>query len=128
MKPIKIKNIWPVLLIAGAMGCSKSGNTNAVPPDNSEINERDKNQHSITPYQQKENDVDLTITQKIRQAIVAETTFSTNAKNVKIITINKQVTLRGPVGSQAEKDKIGELAAKMTGVTRVDNQLEVKNE
>ena len=48
------------------------------------------------------------------------------ATNVKIITANGVVTLRGPVNTAAEKAKIGELAKKNAGKAKVDNQLEVK--
>ncbi len=54
-------------------------------------------------------------------------TDSVNAKNVKIITVNGTVTLRGVVESQAEKDSIEARAKKVAGVTKVNNQLEIKN-
>ena len=53
--------------------------------------------------------------------------LSMTAKNVKIITENGMVTLRGPVKSQAEKSKIAQLAKSAAGQMKVDNQLEVKN-
>ena len=48
------------------------------------------------------------------------------AKNVKIITENGVVTLRGPVKSEAEKTKIAELAKAAAGQAKLENQLEVK--
>ena len=51
--------------------------------------------------------------------------MSTNAKNVKIITIDGQVTLRGPVNTAEEKRLIGEIANRIAQAGHVDNQLEV---
>jgi osmotically-inducible protein OsmY len=52
---------------------------------------------------------------------------STNGKNVKIITVDGVVTLRGPVKSETEKKNIGAKAQQIAGVKNVENQLEVAN-
>ncbi len=52
-------------------------------------------------------------------------TLSVTAKNVKIITANAVVTLRGPVKNDKEKTDIVMIAQGTDGVKRVDNQLEV---
>ena len=65
-------------------------------------------------------------TRKIRQEIIAAKDMSVNARNVKIITANGRVTLRGPVKTEEEKRLIGEIAAKIAQPENVDNQLEVK--
>lgn len=88
-------------------------------------NVRDRNPQAMTPGDQKENEMDRTITQKIRQAIVADNALSTNAKNIKIITANGIVTLRGPVNSDREKHEIARKASSVAGVRNVDNLLEV---
>jgi osmotically-inducible protein OsmY len=69
---------------------------------------------------------DLEITQTIRQAIVADESLSMNAKNVKVITRDGEVALRGPVESAAEKETIRRIAEQTAGVTRVVDMLEVK--
>jgi len=69
---------------------------------------------------------DRTITQEIRRAVVAQDRFSTNAKNVKIITVDGVVTLRGPVKTADEKATIASLAGRTAGAKRVDNQLELE--
>jgi len=56
---------------------------------------------------------------------VADKSLSTTAKNVKIITINGVVTLRGPVKSPQEKGSIEATAQRLAGTTNVDNQLEI---
>jgi osmotically-inducible protein OsmY len=69
---------------------------------------------------------DLELTRQIRQALTEDDSLSTAAKNIKIITINGNVTLRGPVETLKERSRIVE-KAKALGHSRVDNQLEVKS-
>ena len=99
--------------------------TAAVAADNSGSNVRDRNDATKTSGDQSENEADRTISQNIRQAILADQSVSTNGKNVKIITIDGTVTLRGPVKSEQEKTNIGAKAQQVAGVKRVDNQLEI---
>ncbi|MCE2983274.1 MAG: BON domain-containing protein [Parachlamydia sp.] len=94
--------------------------------DNTGRNERDRSGHTMTSGDQSENDLDRAVTQKIRQAIVGDEALSTNAKNVKIITVNGVVTLRGVVNNDREKNEIARKTKEVSGVNNVDNQLEVK--
>ena len=94
--------------------------------ENTERNVRDKDNTTLTPEDQKETKKDIKITAKIRKAVVRDKSLSVNAHNVKIITRNGVVTLRGPVESEAESLKLQKIAKKMRGVVRVDNQLENK--
>lgn len=98
----------------------------AVDADNTGRNARDADGNTLTPLDQGESEADRTITQQIRKAVVDHDQLSTNAKNVKIITNNGVVTLRGPVKSQEEKAAIASVAQKTGGVKRVDNQLEIE--
>jgi osmotically-inducible protein OsmY len=93
--------------------------------DNTGRNVRDRSNQAITAGEQSENEADRTITQQIRQALMDDGSLSTNGKNVKIITTNGVVTLRGPVNSGAEKEAIGRKASSVAGVKNVDNQLEI---
>ena len=68
----------------------------------------------------------MATTAQIRKDIIAEKTMSVNAQNVKIITIDGQVTLRGPVNTAEEKRLIGEIADRSAHTGDVDNQLEVQ--
>ena len=101
--------------------------TVAVAPDSSGRNVRDRNDATKTAGDQSESEADRTISQNIRQAIVADDSVSTNGKNVKIITVDGMVTLRGPVKTEQEKTNIGAKAQQIAGVKRVDNQLEITN-
>ena len=102
---------------------------NAAPagtkPDNTKINKRDADSAALTPLDQGNNESDLKVTQQIRQAVMADGSLSFTAKNVKIITQNGKVTLRGPVKTAAERTSIEGAARKVAGAGMVDNQLEV---
>ena len=65
------------------------------------------------------------ITQAIRKSIMQQG-LSVNAKNIKIITRDGEVTLRGPVNNAAEVEKIVEVAKATQGIKSLNNQLEVK--
>lgn len=93
--------------------------------DNTGKNIRDRDSMTKTPLDQSESEADRTITQKIRQAIMSDSALSTNAKNIKIITIKGVVTLRGTVASSQEKDAIAKIVSGVQGIIKVDNQLEV---
>ncbi len=92
--------------------------------DNTGRNVRDRGP-TITPGEQGESEADRTITQKIRQSLMNDDSLSTNGKNVKIMTKNGTVVLRGAVNSDKEKNDIGQKAQSISGVSNVDNQLEI---
>ncbi|MGZ4955407.1 MAG: BON domain-containing protein [Methylobacter sp.] len=96
------------------------------PAENTERNVRDKQGTTLTPEDQKETKSDVKVTAKIRKAVVADKSFSVDAKNIKIITRNGIVTLRGPVESEAENLKLQQIATQTHGVVKVNNQLEIK--
>jgi len=124
--------ILPLFLISAVIvgaGCSRDRgapkSTAAVEPDNTGRNVRDRNDATKTAEDQSENEADRTITQNIRKAINSDDSLSTNAKNVKIITNDGTVTLRGPVKNEQEKTAIEAKAKQVAGVKNVDNQLEI---
>jgi hyperosmotically inducible periplasmic protein len=95
-------------------------------PDNTAINERDRSSETKTSGDQSNSSADLKTTQAIRQALMKDGELSTTAKNIKVITANGHVTLRGPVKTAQEKSKIDQLAKSAAGGARIDNQLDVK--
>jgi hypothetical protein len=95
-------------------------------PDNTARNVRDRNNQTLTPLDQGSSRADIDITAQIRKEIIATKEMSVNAKNVKIITRDGHVTLRGPVNTSEEKRVIGEIAERIAGAGNVDNQLEAK--
>jgi hyperosmotically inducible protein len=97
-------------------------NTQQPAPDNTTKN---KDQGSRTAEQQKMNPADRAITQKIRKAVHDDTSLSSYAHNIKIITQDGKVTLRGPVRSDDEKNNLQTKAVAVAGEANVTNQLEV---
>jgi hyperosmotically inducible periplasmic protein len=94
--------------------------------DNTSKNQRDRSGETRTSGDQSNNPEDVQLTATIRRAVVKDHSLSATAKNVKIITADGVVTLRGPVQNEAEKTKIAELAQSAAGNAKIDNQLEVK--
>ena len=95
-------------------------------PDNTATNERDRSGETQTSGDQSNSPADLKITQAIRQALMKDSELSTTAKNIKVITANGHVTLRGPVKTAQEKAKIDQLAKSAAGGAHIDDQLDVK--
>jgi hyperosmotically inducible periplasmic protein len=94
-------------------------------PDSTGKNARDKSGDTLTPMDQSEDKRDLEMTQRIRKALVDDDTLSTNAKNIKVITVNGIVTLRGPVDSMEERNKIVAKATPIAG-GKLKNELEIQ--
>ena len=124
---------WAVLL-ASALGiCSMlvitqklSGQEATPAPDNTKVNKRDQSKTEPTADQQKENASDLNITRRIRRAVMKDKPLSSYAHNVKIITQEGMVTLKGPVRSEEEKQAIEAKAKEVAGGDKVSSELEVK--
>jgi len=92
--------------------------------DNTARNVRDRDGATLTPLDQSNSAPDLALTQKIREGITSNDAMSIQARNVKVITRDGVVTLRGPVETEQEKTTIAALA-KDAGATRIENQLEI---
>ena len=82
--------------------------------------------HSQTADQQPNNVSDRQLTAKIRRAVIADKSLSTYGHNVKIIVAGGTVTLKGPVHSEDEKQKIAAEAVAIAGEGKVTNQITVK--
>jgi osmotically-inducible protein OsmY len=96
-----------------------------VAADNTGTNKRDRQAEALTPMDQGESESDRSITQQARQGVVKADEVSVSGKNVKIITNDGVVTLRGPVESAREKKEIAKIVKQVDGVKRIDNELEV---
>jgi hyperosmotically inducible periplasmic protein len=114
------------LLAGSVVWASAQDATPAPAPDNTKVNQRDKDESQPTADQQKDSRSDLEITKQIRRSIVSEKSLSTYAHNIKIIAQNGMVTLKGVVRSDEEKQSIEAKAAEIAGKEKVTNQLEVK--
>ena len=94
--------------------------------DNTAMNQRDRSGETTTSGDQSNSPADLKVTQAIRSALMKDSELSTNAKNIKVVTANGQVTLRGPVNSPQEKTKINQIARSAAGEAEIVDQLDVK--
>jgi hyperosmotically inducible protein len=94
-------------------------------PDNTKTNQGDADKGATTAQQQKMNPADRQTTKEIRAALMGDKALSTYAHNIKIITQNGKVTLKGPVRTEDEKTAIAAKAAGIAGADNVTNELTV---
>jgi len=117
-----------LLIIAAQSALSQSStapSTGTVPADNTKSNKLDPSNTAATADAQKDNAGDRTITQRIRKSLVTDKSLSTYAHNVKIVSVNGNVTLNGVVRSEDEKSAIEAKAVSIAGPGRVVNDLKV---
>jgi hyperosmotically inducible periplasmic protein len=126
MKPNMKTTLLAITSIAAMSFAAVAADEKKPAEDNTGKNERDRSGETKTPGDQSNTPEDLKITQGIRQAVVKDKSLTMTATNVKIITADGQVTLRGPVNSAEEKMKIESHAKAVAGDAKVVNQLEVK--
>jgi|SRR5580704_4699648 hyperosmotically inducible protein len=105
-----------------AMPTPRNQDSQQTAPDNTKTN---KDQAGPTADQQKMNASDRAITQKIRKAIHEDPSLTTYGHNIKVITQDGKVTLRGPVRSDGEKNNLEAKVVSVVGQDNVTDQLEV---
>jgi osmotically-inducible protein OsmY len=117
--------------VAMTLLLSVSTGLHANPPkanaDNTELNQRDADNDTLTPLDQSNSKADTDIVAKIRSALTDEKSLSINAQNVKVIVREGVVTLRGPVANAEEKKRIAAIAKGIPGVRSVTNEIDVKS-
>ena len=97
----------------------------ATEADTTDLNKRDRDDATTLPTDQPNNSGDIETAAAVRSAIVGDDTLSMAAHNIKLVAANGKVVLRGPVKSMAEKKRVAEIATRVTGVTSVENLLEI---
>ena len=112
-----------LVLICSAMSYAEDS---ADQPDNSKVNQRDQSTNELTAQDQGSSKGDLELTRKIRQEMVKQRTLSSDAKNIKVISIDGVVTLKGPVPSASEKKRIEKIAMRIAGHSKVISQIEIE--
>ena len=114
------------LLLSGACSLIAAQAVAQQPaPDNTKVNKADRAKGAVTADQQNENAADRELAKKIRQSVVDDKSLSTYAHNVKIVAQDGQVTLKGPVRSEAEKASIAAKATEIAGAGKVTNEITV---
>lgn len=128
MKRTSLRAFAGLVVLAGSLTTSSAlfaiprSQDPSAQADNSKQN---RDQSSPTADQQKSNPTDRALTQKIRKSIMSDKDLSTYAHNVKIITQNGKVTLRGPVRSDDEKKNVEAKAAAVAGQDNVTSEIQV---
>lgn len=118
-----MKQLAAILLLASAVSfAQKPSAFLSQEPDNTARNKRG----GTTADQQGQGKDDMDMTKKIRQAIMADKSLSTYGHNVKVVTKDGMVTLRGPVQSDEEKMSIQGTVAQVAGdASKVSSHLTV---
>ncbi len=137
-KTLRALEVLPLAMILGiGLGaCDRDNPTSttrttsgSAPVDDTKINERDQPggaaRTAPTPIDQGNDTDDLAVTQRIRKALIADDTISSDAKNVKIITADGVVTLRGPVRNAEEHAKVARIAESLATPDRVNDELDI---
>jgi len=110
-----------------AIAQDATGQGGPAPADNTKVNQRDRNANEPTADQQKDNRSDRELTRDIRRSIMADKSLSSYAHNVKIISQNGTVTVKGPVKSEDEKTSVIAKAVAIAGsADKVTDQVSVK--
>jgi len=117
--------VVPSLLFAGSVLAGPIQQEQQPAPDNTKANQGDASKNAKTADQQKMNPADRETTKKIRSALMDDKSLSTYAHNIKIITTDGMVTLKGPVRSEDEKSAIEAKARQVAGDSNVTNNLTV---
>jgi hyperosmotically inducible protein len=125
---MKISSLMPIsaicLSIFGSAALAEATNTQ---PDNSAVNARDHHADAKTAdHQGRSTKRDVDLTRMIRRELTKDSSLSTYAKNIKIVTEDGNVTLRGPVHTNDEKMKVESIAQKIVGQANIQNELEIK--
>jgi len=116
------------LLMGGGVFSAIAQQEKAPAQDNTKVNKGDKDKSEATADRAKDNANDRDIMQKIRKSIMDDKSLSTYAHNVKIVSQNGKVTLKGPVRSEEEKKTVEQKATDVAGAGNVTNQITVKPE
>ena len=126
MKHLKLV-LTVVACTAAAMSYGQTPPDAGAPKaDNTKVNERDRNAGEVTADQQKATPEDRKLTKRIRQSIMADKSLSTYAHNIKVVSQNGAVTLKGPVKSDDEKRSVvAKAVAVAGGPDKVTDQISI---
>ena len=106
------------MLFSLAIAASAAAQTK---PDNTKVNHPDQ----LSADAQKNDKPDLDITRDIRRGLTADKSLSVYAHNVKVITQNGNVTLKGPVSSDDKRKLVEAKAVAVAGQGHVTNELTI---
>ena len=114
-----------VLTVSAVNAQTVDSATQHEPADNTKANAADRNTDAKTPLDQSNDQDAIEVTAGIRRAVLEDSSLSTSAHNIKIVTNGNVVTLRGPVESADEKKRVESLAVKAATGKQVRNELSI---
>jgi len=118
--------LFSVLLTVAAVDAQTVDSSAKQPAaDNTAANTVDRDSAATTPMDQSNDKEAIEITAAIRRAVMSDKSLSTSAHNVKIVTNGNTVTIRGPVASAAEKQRVEALAVKSASGKQVLNEISI---
>jgi len=128
MKKLQTTVVLVAVLLAGSAWAQDSAQAPVKSQDaaNTRMNNRDRVADTTKPTDQSNDKADIRLAAAVRRAIENDKSLSTSAHNVKLIANGGVVTLRGPVASDAEKQKVAQIVGAVDGVKSVDNNLDVQ--
>jgi hyperosmotically inducible periplasmic protein len=121
-----VNMLRPSLAIALAGGMFFSPAVKAQEPATQPDNSAQNKKQGTTADNQPDAKADRVLAANVRKAIMADKDLSTYAHNVKIIVRDGTVTLKGPVKSDDEKQKVKSDAESAASQGKVVDQLTVK--
>jgi hyperosmotically inducible periplasmic protein len=124
---VLLRTILSFFLFFGSWAIADAQDT-TLAADYTKVNQRDRNTSEPTADRQKNRRSDREMTRKIRRALTQDKSLSTYGNNVKIVTQNGMVTLRGPVRSEDEQKAVEAKATEIAGNNNVTSNLDVKPE
>lgn len=125
MKIVELVALSLTLATTVAMAEGTAKRDSSVKEDNTKVNVRDRAETALTADSQSMSAADTELTRVIRQGVMDKKDLSTYGQNVKIISNNGHVTLKGPVNTASERAAIEEIARRQAGAKNVTNQIEV---
>ena len=128
MKKLQRTAVLVAVLFAGSAWAQDSAQAPVKSQDaaNTRMNTRDRVAETTKPTDQSNAKADIRLAAAVRRAIENDKSLSTSAHNVKLVANGGVVTLRGPVASDEEKQKVAQIAGAVDGVKSVDNNLDVQ--
>lgn len=129
---LPLSGLWLVLaLVCSALSAqtqtpsSSSSSTSATSSDNTRVNQQDRSGKTMTPFSQPNDKADIQLLAAVRRAVVNGNS-SADARNIKIMAVDGNVTLRGVVKNEDEKASVETIVKGVRGVNSLDDQLTLK--
>lgn len=127
-KRLAVARLCLIGFLVGSVFAQDAATQSNTSSDNTKVNKRDRNTSEPTADQGKNATSDRETMRKIRRAVVADKSLSTYAHNIKIISQNGKVTLKGPVHTEDEKKAIEAKATEIAGAGNVTDEITIKGD